>query len=81
VTYLLEAHGREPLLGLLEAAQAGSRPDAALAEVYGFDTDGLDRAWREWIGAPALPADSSAAESTPTLMPTYQPLAGHRAQS
>ncbi len=76
VTYLLEAHGRERLLGLLDAAQAGSRPDAALAEVYGFDTDGLDRAWRQWIGAPPLPAESSDAGSTPTVMPTYQPLAG-----
>jgi hypothetical protein len=76
VTYLLEVHGRELLLGLLDAAQAGSRPDSALAEVYGFDTDGLDRAWREWIGAPARPAGPSAAGSTPTLMPTYQPLAG-----
>ncbi len=76
VTYLLEAHGRERLLALLDAAQAGSRPDAALAEVYGFDTDGLDRAWRKWIGAPPLPAESSDAGSTPTVMPTYQPLAG-----
>ena len=76
VAYLLEAHGRERLLDLLDAAQAGSRPDAALTEVYGFDTDGLDHAWRKWIGAPPLPADSSAAETTPTIMPTYQPLAG-----
>ena len=76
VTYLLEAHGREPLLDLLDEAQTGSRPDAALTEVYGFDTDGLDRAWREWIGAPPLPATSPGAESTPTIMPTYQPLAG-----
>jgi hypothetical protein len=76
VTYLLETHGRERLIDLLDEAQAGSRPDAALTEVYAFDTDGLDRAWREWIGAPPLPADTSAAESTPTIMPTYQPLSG-----
>jgi hypothetical protein len=76
VTYLLEEHGRERLLDLLSALQAGSSPDSALVEVYGFDTDGLDQAWREWIGAPALPGSGSTTEATPTIMPTYQPLAG-----
>jgi hypothetical protein len=76
VTFLLEEHGRERLLDLLSASQAGSSPDSALMDVYGFDTDGLDRAWREWIGAPALPGSGSTAEATPTVMPTYQPLAG-----
>jgi hypothetical protein len=76
VTFLLEEHGRERLLDLLSASQAGSSPDSALVNVYGFDTDGLDQAWREWIGAPALPGSGSTAEATPTVMPTYQPLAG-----
>jgi hypothetical protein len=76
VTYLLEEHGRERLLDLLSAAQAGSSPDSALIEVYGFDTDGLDQAWRKWIGAPALPNSASTTDTTPTAMPTYQPLAG-----
>ena len=76
VTFLLEVHGRERLLDLLSASQAGSSPDSALVNVYGFDTDGLDQAWREWIGAPALPGSGSIAEATPTVMPTYQPLAG-----
>ncbi len=76
VTYLLEEHGREKLLDLLSASQAGSSPDSALMEAYGFDTDGLERAWREWIGAPALASSGTTAEATPTVMPTYQPLAG-----
>jgi hypothetical protein len=76
VTFLLEEHGRERLLDLLSASQAGSSPDSALMEVYGLDTDGLDQAWRESIGAPALPGSGSIAEATPTVMPTYQPLAG-----
>jgi len=76
VTFLLEQYGRDQLLDLLSASQAGSSPDSALMDVYGFDTDGLDRAWRKWIGAPALPDSGSATEATPTIMPTYQPLAG-----
>jgi len=76
VTYLLEAHGREPMLALLDAAQAGYRPDAALTEVYGFDSDGLDQAWRAWIGAPPQSAGPSVSLQTPTVMPTYQPVAG-----
>jgi hypothetical protein len=76
VTFLLEEHGRERLLDLLGALQAGSSPDSALREVYGFDTDGLEQAWRAWIGAPALPSSGTTAEVTPTLMPTYRPRAG-----
>jgi hypothetical protein len=76
VTYLLETHGQDPLLALLDAAQAGYRADDALTRVYGFDSDGLDQGWRAWIGAP--PSGSAAAEAaaTPTLMPTYPPVAG-----
>ena len=76
VTYLLETHGREPMLALLDAAQAGYRPDAALTEVYAFDSDGLDQAWRAWIGAPPQSSEPSASAQTPTVMPTYQPVAG-----
>lgn len=76
VTYLLEAHGQESMLALLDAAQAGHRADAALTEVYGFDSDGLDRQWRAWIGAPPGAVPPSAAGSTPTLMSTYPPVAG-----
>ena len=76
VDFMLEQHGRDRLLDLLGAAQAGSSPDSALMEVYGFDTDGLDQAWREWIGAPAVPGAGTTTEATPTIMPTYQPLAG-----
>jgi len=76
VAFLLEQHGRDRLLDLLGAAQAGSSPDSALMEVYGFDTDGLDQAWREWIGAPTAPGSGTTTEATPTIMPTYQPLAG-----
>jgi hypothetical protein len=76
VSFLLEEYGREQLLDLLAASQSGSSPDSALMDVYGFDTDGLDRAWRAWIGASALPSPGQSAEATPTVMPTYQPLAG-----
>jgi hypothetical protein len=76
VTYLLETYGQEPMMALLDAAQAGYRADAALSRVYGFNTDGLDQAWRAWIGLPPASAPPSEAAAAPTLMPTYPPVAG-----
>ena len=76
VTYLLETYGQASMLDLLDAAQAGSRPDAALLEVYGIDSDGLDQAWRAWIGAPPSTGTSARSAATATLMPTYPPVAG-----
>ncbi|MBM3121473.1 MAG: hypothetical protein FJZ97_04725 [Chloroflexi bacterium] len=75
VTYLLDTYGQDPMLALLEAAQAGYRADGALTSVYGVDSDGLDQAWRAWIGAPPSASAAPAAAATPTLMPTYPPVA------
>ncbi len=75
VTYLLETHGQDPMLALLDAAQAGYRADDALTSVYGFDSDGLDQAWRAWVGAPPIGSASAKTAATPTLMPTYPPVA------
>ena len=76
VTHLLDVYGQASMLALLDAAQAGLRPDAALEEVYGFDSDGLDQAWREWIGARPSPATTARSAATPTVMPTYPPVSG-----
>ena len=50
VRFLLDNYGREKMLGLLNIFKQGSSPDDALTEIYGFDTEGLDDAWRESLG-------------------------------
>ena len=56
VQFLLDQHGRENLLALLDVFKAGSSYDDALLEVYGFDLDGLNTVWRESLGLGPQPA-------------------------
>lgn len=63
VNYLLERYGPELMQALLLELAAGTGYDAALESVYGFNTDGLEVAWRQAIGAPAR-----------SIPPTPQPL-------
>jgi hypothetical protein len=74
VGYLLATHGHEKLLRLLDTVKAGRRIEPALVEVYGFDTDGLDAAWRESVGldtAPLSPDSGVTAAATRTPVPTF----------
>ena len=50
VQFLLDNYGRHKILELLNVFQEGSTYDDALNEVYGFDMDGLNTAWREGLG-------------------------------
>jgi len=52
VDYLITTYGKDNMLELLETFRAGASYDGALMEVYGFDIDGLDRLWREYLSAP-----------------------------
>ena len=61
---------------LLTALRDAKPIDDALLEVYGFDTDGLDSAWRESVGAPPLLVAQATAMPTPTHVPTYVPISG-----
>ncbi len=53
VDFLITSYGRDKMLELLNIFREGSGYDAALEEVYGFDMDGLDTLWWEYIAAPA----------------------------
>jgi len=53
VEFLIGSFGKDKMFELLETFRAGSSYDGALMSVYSFDTDGLDRRWREYVGAPA----------------------------
>jgi hypothetical protein len=49
VEFLIQNHGKDKMLRLLKLMQEGNSCDEALTEVYGFDQDGLDKLWREYI--------------------------------
>lgn len=70
VKFLIEAYGRDQLLAFFEALRDGATGDEALQAVYGFNTDGLEDAWRTQIGAQAR-----YVTATPTITPTVTPTA------
>lgn len=49
VEFLIQNHGKDKMLRLLKLMKEGNSCDEALTEVYGFDQDGLDKLWREYI--------------------------------
>jgi len=53
VEYLISTYGKAKMFELLDTFSKGSTYDDALMNVYGFDTDGLDRLWREYLGISA----------------------------
>jgi hypothetical protein len=77
VTYLLEAHGDESMLQLLDHFKQGESEDRALEEVYGVDRDGLEILWRDWLGAaPMQEPPAQGTTPTATLFPTLAPIVG-----
>jgi len=51
--FLITNYGQEKMLELLNTFRQGSSYDGALERVYGFDMDGLDALWRNYITTPA----------------------------
>ncbi len=49
VSYLISTYGQEKMLELLTVFSHGSTYDGALKTVYGFDMDGLNTLWRDYI--------------------------------
>jgi len=77
VAYLLEMYGQEKMQELLLTLAEGAGYDEALEQVYGFNVDGLEVAWREAIGArprpiPATPTAIVAA-AIATVVPAGAP--------
>ncbi len=77
VNYLVQADGRDKMAALLTDLRDGNAIDAALQQVYGFNVDGLEDAWRASIGAkPRQASPHPTAVPSPTLVPTFVPVAG-----
>jgi len=49
VEFLISSYGQGKMLELLNTFREGSTYDGALTEVYGFDMDGLNELWRDYI--------------------------------
>jgi len=56
VDFLITNYGQGKMLELLNTFRQGSSYDGALEKVYGFDMDGLDALWRDYVTAPAQPS-------------------------
>ena len=75
--FLIKTYSRDKMTALLLDLRDGQTIDQALQAVYGFNTDGLENAWRKSIGAKALAGASQPTPvPTPTLVPTYVPISG-----
>ena len=75
VNFLIKTYGRYKITAVLLGLRDGQTIDDALQAVYGFDTDGLEAAWRSSIGAAPHGGTSKATPvSTPTQVPTFVPV-------
>jgi hypothetical protein len=74
VDFLIHRGDAARMRSLLELLGSGITADEALLQLYGFNVDGLDAAWRESVGADPLPPDALAPTPTATFVPTYKPL-------
>jgi hypothetical protein len=75
--FLIETHGQQKLTSLLVSLRNGMTIDEALMQTYGFNTDGLENAWRQAIGAqpPSVSAQPTV-QPIPTFVPTIVPVGG-----
>lgn len=77
VKFLVDTYGQEKMNALLVALREGQAIDEALTQVYGFNVDGLEDAWRKAVGAPPRSPESvPTSQPTPTIVPTIRPISG-----
>lgn len=68
VRWLIETYGEEQFAELVRVFKEGSTPDKAFQRIYGFDEDGLEDHWREYVGleprAEPAPTEQARGETT-----------------
>ncbi len=75
--FLVETYGQGKMTTLLVGLRDGLTIDEVLMQVYGFNIDGLEDAWRRGIGAQPRPVTAQATtQPTPTFVPTIVPVGG-----
>jgi len=75
ISFLVDQYGTERFADLFATFKAGSTVDKALEQVYGFEQDGLENAWRESVGLPAKEATGQQGQTTP--LPQLTPFEGN----
>ncbi|MDI6814952.1 MAG: peptidase MA family metallohydrolase [Dehalococcoidales bacterium] len=63
VEFLINNYGLGKMLELLNTFRQGSSYDGALDKVYGFDMDGLDTLWREYVTVPVQPTEEGVPQA------------------
>jgi hypothetical protein len=77
VKFLVDTYGQPKMSALLTGLGGGATIDETLQSVYGFNTDGLEDAWRAAIGAqPRAVSANATATLAPTPVPTIVPASG-----
>ncbi len=75
VNFLIQTYKRDKMTALLIALRDGATIDEALQPVYGFDTNGLEDAWRASISAaPRAGTTNPTPVATATQVPTFVPV-------
>jgi hypothetical protein len=67
VRFLIDEYGEAKFRDLLAAFREGNRTDDALMQVYGFDQDGLENAWRQSVGLPERAIEGGQEQPTRPL--------------
>ena len=65
VDFLISSYGPDKMLELLNTFREGSSYDGALSRVYGFDMDGLNTLWRDYIAVPVQSSEELGMEPAP----------------
>ncbi len=66
VEFFISGYGADKMLELLNTFKQGNTYDDALEKVYGFDMDGLDALWQDYVTMPAQSIEEKG--SHPTLI-------------
>jgi len=75
VEFLIATYGRDKMLELLTIFSQGSGYyDAALEKVYGFDRDGLNTLWQDYIRSQHQEAEVTTTATSPVLIGTLNNL-------
>ena len=72
VNYLIETYGEQKFADYFAAINGGAG-DAALEQVYGFNQDGLENAWRGSVGLPPRSAPTPGDNEVPEPTSVNQP--------
>jgi hypothetical protein len=64
VEFLISTYGQDKMFELLSIFRQGATYDGAFEKVYGFDINGLDIRWREWL----MQSEASVLELEPLLV-------------